>query len=302
MKLTILPLSQRDLRWKDKKLGGGGSIGLYGCYLTCLSMYLIYCGKEDMTPDVLNEVFKVNKCYDGNNLNFYAIGKIWGDFKSIEFYECNDIPCDTSKVDTLLKKKQPVIAKVDFDNNPSTKGDSHFVLIIGKTDDGHYIINDPWEGETYFFDAKYGEPSKGIYGLRIYEGIPKETASFEDKINDLTDKLTSCNTALSEKSAETARLVEDLATQERDNKDLIDQLNKARSERDTATWEKEQANVKVKTLSEEVVSLKKGIGDREDEIKALKIDLATSQTTLLEDIPSLTFVSILIKRLFNKRR
>lgn len=285
MKLTINPLSQRDVRWKDKKLGGGGSIGLYGCLLTCHSMALIYFGHEDMLPDLLNETFKQKSCYDGNNLNFWAIGNVFGDYRAVEYYECNDVPCDFSKIDNQLNKKLPVIAKVDFDNNPSTKGDWHFVLIIGKTEDGHYLINDPWTGETYYFDAKYGEPAKGIYGLRIYEGTPKEETNYQDKINDLTDKLKSANEALANKSAECARLLEDLATQERDNADLAKQLIEARNQRDTLSWEKEKLDAKIKTLLEQVDSLQK-------ENTQLKIDLAKSDARKIEDISLLQFILI----------
>lgn len=62
----------------------------------------------------------------------------------------------------------PVIALVDFD--PKTQGvQGHFVLIIGK--DGDYLINDPMAnpGEgSYWFSARYGDPARGIYGLRLY--------------------------------------------------------------------------------------------------------------------------------------
>ena len=284
MKLNILPLSQRDARWKDKKMGGGGSIGQYGCYLTCWSMMAIYFGHE-VLPDVLNEVFKSKNVYDGNYINFYAAGNVFGDIKAKEYYECEDIPCDLSKIDQLLAEKKPVIAEVDFDNNPSTKGDYHFVLIIGKNEaDGAYFCNDPWYGDTIFFHARYGEPSKGIYGLRIYDGNPKIEINLQDSVNDLTDKLQSCNTALADKSLEVNKLLDDLQEQERDNADLAKQLAESRSQRDQISWENDKLKIQVKSLSEEIDSLKSQVKKKDEDIELLKNKIIQMQKSSFDEI------------------
>jgi len=286
MKLNISPLSQRDVRWKDKKLGGGSSIGLYGCLLVCHSMALNYFGHEQ-TPDLLNEIFKSQGCFDGNNLNFYKIGDVYGDYKAVEYYECNDIPCDLSKIDNQLAKNMPVIAKVDFDMNPATKGDWHFVLIIGKDEQGKYFINDPWYGETYYFDAKYGDPAKGIYGLRIYEGVPSNTQNLEDKVSELQAKVKSLDEALAEKSLELNTIRGQLEQQERDNKDLGDQLNQARSQRDSANWEKEQVEIKNKSLNEQIEAQNK-------EIDRLKSERNLDKYTNVE------LIKTILSRMFGK--
>lgn len=271
MKLNILPLNQRDERWKLKKLGFSDvTIGNYGCVLTCHSMIMNYFGHE-MLPDVLNEVYKTKEVFDNfSYINFYKAGAVFPDVKAKEMYDCLDVPCDLSKIDAELNKKQPVIARVDFDTNPSTKEDWHYILIIGKTDDGHYIINDPWTGETYFFDAKYGEPSRFIYGLRIYEGTPKEDTNLEDKVNDLSDKLSSCNTMLAEKTLEANNSRTELEVQEKDNADLASQLTTARSERDSAVWERNQKGILVDKLKGEIKGYKETIKTLESQIKDLK--------------------------------
>ena len=256
MKLNILPLSQKNSAWGSKKLGTGtGTIGSYGCLLTCHSMMLTYFGHE-LLPDVLNEVYKSKDVFDnGNLINFWAVANLFEDIKVKEYYNCYDEPCDLSKIDKQLEKKMPVIALVDF--SPTAGVQTHFVLVIGKTDDGHYLINDPWTGETYYFDAKYGDPSRYIYGLRIYEGTPKNASSPEDEIADLTDKLKSCNVSLAEKALESNNLRDELMAQEKDNEDLASQLTKARAERDTVIVEKKSIEVRNEVLISKVQSLEK---------------------------------------------
>ena len=291
MKLNIIPLSQRDERWKLKKLGTGtGTIGNYGCLLTCHAMLLSYYGHEFL-PDVLNEVYKDKNVFDQDNMvNFFAAANVFGDITADEFYNCYDLPCDLTKIDKYLEQKKPVIAMVDF--SPTAGVQTHFVLIIGKSDDGHYLINDPWTGETYFFHAKYGEPARYIYGLRLYSGEPKNEVSEEDKISDLTDALKSCNTDLAKKAEEVAGLRVDLETQERDNSDLAKQLLEARSERDKKAWENDTLVAKNKTLVEEVDRLKAKVGVFKDSQKALRIELVASQAKNMLDIGLFEFIKL----------
>jgi len=306
MKLLINPLSQKDARWGRKRLGTGtGTIGNYGCLLTCHSMMLTYFGHE-LLPDVLNEVFKTKDVFDnGNLINFWAVANLFEDIKVKEYYNCYDEPCNLQKIDAQLEKKMPVIALVDF--SPTAGVQTHFVLIIGKTEDGHYLINDPWTGETYYFDAKYGDPVRYIYGLRIYEGTPKEENSPEDQISDLSDKLKSCNTALAEKALEANNLRDELEIQEKDNEDLVSQLGKARIARDKANGEKklvevrnEALIVKVQSLEKKAKENKKGIDRLEKEIEGLKIDLVASQRLSIVDIPSWELLKEVVKRWFKK--
>lgn len=307
MKLQILPISQKDARWGLKRLGTGTvTISNYGCLLTCHSMMLTYFGHE-LLPDVLNEVYKSKGVFDQDTLiNFWAAATCFDDIKVGEYYNCYNDPCDLSKIDNQLNKKMPVIAMVDF--APTAGVQTHFVLIIGKTDDGHYIINDPWNGETYFFDAKYGDPSKYIYGLRIYEGTPQNASSPEDEIADLSDKLKSCNVSLAEKALEANNLRDELMVQERDNEDLASQLTKARAERDTLSSEKKLVEVrneglisKVQSLEKENETYQKGIETLESKITALKTELVESQRLSITDIPSSELLKEIIRRWFEKR-
>ena len=306
MKLAILPLSQKNQIWGSKKLGTSSvTISNYGCLLTCHSMMLTYFG-HDLLPDVLNEVYKSKGVFDqGNLINFWAAATCFDDITVGEYYNCYDLPCDLSKIDKQLEKKMPVIALVDF--SPTAGVQTHFVLIIGKTEDGHYLINDPWVGETYYFDAKYGDPAKYIYGLRIYEGTPQNANSPEDEISDLNDKLKSCNTSLAEKALEANNLRDELMVQERDNEDLASQLTKARAERDTLSSEKKLVEVrneglisKVQSLEKENETLQKGIETLDKEVTALKIELKASEHLSVSDVPSWDLFTIIIRRIFGK--
>ena len=283
MKLNISPLSQRDSRWASKKLGKSTSltIGSDGCLLTCHSMLLTYFGHE-CTPDVLNEIYKGKKVFDNALINFYAAGTVYEDFKAVEYYNCIDVPCDLKKIDDLLAKRIPVIAFVD--NVNGDKKPDHFVLIIGKSDDGHYFTNDPWTGETYYFDAKWGDPTANIYGLRIYSGTPATNTSNEDKISDLENKVKSLNEQVASLSLENNTLRTDLSTQERDNVDLTDQLNKVRTE-------KSEIQYNYDLIKNDNVELRNGISARDIQIEGLKSDLAKSQT---ENISGRTLVQLLL--------
>jgi len=299
MKLNIIPLSQRDERWKLKKLGTGtGTIGNYGCLLTCHAMLLSYYGHEFL-PDVLNEVYKDKDVFDLKNMiNFFAAANVFGDITADEFYNCYDLPCDLTKIDKYLNEKKPVIAMVDF--SPTAGVQTHFVLIIGKSDDGHYLINDPWTGETYFFHAKYGEPARYIYGLRLYSGEPKNETSEEDKIGDLTDSLTSCNKDLAKKAQEVAGLTVDLETSDRDNSDIAKQLLEARSERDKKAWEIDQLDAKVKTLVETNINLKSKVEVAKTSEKACRSELIQSNAQQINNLTHWEILSLWLKKIFGK--
>ena len=63
----MTPLSQRDPRWKDIKLGTGSTtIGQEGCLVTCLAML------AGTTPDVVNEELKRVGGYQNGNLVIWS--------------------------------------------------------------------------------------------------------------------------------------------------------------------------------------------------------------------------------------
>jgi len=302
MKLAINPLSQRDERWKLKRLGGSNvTIGNYGCLLVCHSMYLRYLG-QDLLPDALNEVYKNKGVFDPQgNINFWAAATAFENtWVADEYYNCYDIPCDLSKIDYLLDKKMPVIALVDF--SPKAGIQTHFVLIKGK-ENNSYLINDPWTGEEYFFEAKYGDPATKIFGLRIYTGreVPNGT-SVEDQLSgckvslkSLAKQLETKELQLVEAAGKIRGLENLLERQEADNKDLGEQLLEARNQRDKAVGEQEG-------LAKKVEGLETSLSSAKGEIKRLKTALRDSQALKFEAIGTWDLAKELFKRFLHRRR
>jgi len=283
MKLSVPVLGQRDGRWNRKTLGNSSTtIGSYGCLLVCHTMLLNYYGK-DFTPDTLNAVYKEKGVFSGNLINFWKAGKVFPDITADEYYNCKTTSCDLSKIDKYLKERKPVIAWVDNVNND--KRPDHFILIIGKTDDGHYIINDPWTGETYFFNAKYGEPSKEIYGLRLYSGTPPNNGkSVEDELRETKESLKSANEMLADKSLEVNSLRDALDSVKTKVEGLEVELNKTRGERDTAVWEKDKASITIKKMEEENDKLKQKSAELKEKITKLEEKIKELQKQKLSAI------------------
>ena len=127
-------LSQRDIRWKDIKIGNSTStIGNYGCTITAIAML------AGTTPDVVNAFLtavggflvdriiwaKINETKLG--LHFPDMGRQ---------YVYNDVA-----VREAIEKYQGCLVEVDYDGVVATPSDRHWVLYIGN----HQLI-DPWTG------------------------------------------------------------------------------------------------------------------------------------------------------------
>jgi len=295
MKLTIPLFSQRDPRWKDIKLGTStvSNIGNYGCLLTSCAMVCKYFGK-DTDPLKLNEdMKKVKGFYNGS---YWIWGKLsevypdinfdWDIFNNGNF---QSIPADLTMIDKLLNEKIPVIVQVDF--VPGDKVQEHWVVVKGKEDD--YLINDPWTGEEYFFKAKYGDPARFIFAIRAYRGKVSYEPTIEDQLSDCKVSLKTANETLAEKSLVVNDVSARLEQQERDNKDLISQLQKAREE-------KEQYKRETEMLTGKVDGLQKGLDSALAEQTRLTEALAASQTGQIEQIDKWVALKLVIKKFLGK--
>lgn len=168
MKLAITKVSQRGY---SEPLGTSSvSIDQYGCALACLTMVENYYGfKVDILT--LNKLLIEKSVYMNRNLmGWWSIEKVNEFVKCKDWINCPTTPAPMDKVDLELNEGRPVIAHVDL--NPNQPGADHFILLIGKTEDGHYLAYDPWfkDEDAIFFDARYGDPVKGIFGLRLITG------------------------------------------------------------------------------------------------------------------------------------
>ena len=71
--INVKPLSQRDEKWKLKKLGFGvGSLGSYGCLLVSYTVLLNYFTKKNYTPDEVNEAMKKAGGFVGDTKNLWV--------------------------------------------------------------------------------------------------------------------------------------------------------------------------------------------------------------------------------------
>jgi len=166
--MAILPLSQRDPRWANDKMGNSScTVGRFGCLITSITMALRWFGK-DVDVKELNQWLSANGGYVNGTGNLYwgAIPDLYPDIYMHTSINCVSVPAPLDKIDALLAQNIPVIVEVDF-NPATTPIDQHWVLLIGKQGDD-YIVNDPWYGDTGSFKQRYGLPSRYIFWIRAY--------------------------------------------------------------------------------------------------------------------------------------
>ncbi len=122
------PLSQRDKRWKDIKLGTSNTtIGNYGCTITAIAMII------GTTPDVVNERMKqVGGFHKGNLVIWKKIEEAFPGIKTrrVWSYDNADVKANVKHV------------LVEVDGKP-IGGFRHWVVYVG----GQKLY-DPWDGKV----------------------------------------------------------------------------------------------------------------------------------------------------------
>lgn len=139
---NVQPLSQRDPRWANIKIGQTNlTLGRFGCTITCLAMLM------DRTPDVL-----------ARSLRYTSDGKVFwsSDFSPIKFEFRDYIRNDGKIIECLANPHRAAILEVD--------NGSHWVLplIFFPPDRKNptYLIIDPWDGK-YKAIEEYGNNITG---------------------------------------------------------------------------------------------------------------------------------------------
>lgn len=138
----MTPLSQRDQRWANLKLGDSNyTIGPDGCTITCLAM------AANLTPGEINRRMNLVGALKGGLVNWTLIGKA---NIGLEFIWRNKgwLEADNAKVLQAIVDYGFCLAEVDFDGNPKTTG-KHWILLIGNK-----RAYDPWTG-TEIDTSKY---------------------------------------------------------------------------------------------------------------------------------------------------
>lgn len=177
---SIIPISQRDERWKNVKLGdenapADSTIGSVGCLLTSITMLIKHYSNEfNWTPDIVNLLLSYfNGYYKGNLIIHEKMAEIFPQIAYHGHIDCEEIPAPIPLIDAIL----PTVLKADS-YLITTEVDGHWVLATekitnnGKTVD--YVINDPWTGQTTTLLKKYGKPGwnieRAIFGILKYSG------------------------------------------------------------------------------------------------------------------------------------
>ncbi len=163
---VVAPVSQRDARWADKRLGQVGSnqtIGKWGCLLTCFAMVAnVY--DHQVTPAQLNDsMVRQGGFIDVNLTKWNALTDVYTDM--IYGGKVGSTPEVTKTIDASLAEGRPVAVQVDFTSDtPYTDNDQHWVLIVGK-DGEDYRINDPWllPAQEASLKQRYGRAGRPLW-------------------------------------------------------------------------------------------------------------------------------------------
>lgn len=172
---TTTNYSQRDQRWANILLGNNTdiqfTIGFFGCLLTTLVNYLNAIGKTE-TPDSLNTKLKENGGFGENdgNLVWTAVANIYSEVKpdyiSQRYVDAPVPDTELANMRNLIDKGFLLFLEIDF--YPNQAGEQmHWVLCYGYSDNGDFLIIDPWTGTKTVLSV-YGAIATVLIGYRSY--------------------------------------------------------------------------------------------------------------------------------------
>ena len=176
------PLSQRDPRWKDIRLGfssEGRTIGTDGCTLTCLTMVANGFGFNE-TPATLNDKLKALGPGGGfidALIVFAGLKRACPGMEVLGLVNCRDVPAPLGDIDAALAAGKPVVVEVDQAPGPTTN--FHWVVLIGKQGND-YLMRDPFpvpaESGAALVNARYGlgRPVEQTISFVVYYDGPRK--------------------------------------------------------------------------------------------------------------------------------
>lgn len=292
MKLKTSIFGQRDSRWSNvilgyNKEGSAYTIGMYGCLIACLGMYI------DKNPNEVNQILKDNGGFTAGSGLF-----IWSKCTALGLnqtyvspeYTGPVTPQGITKIRELLDQGLPLLCEIDF-NPATTKEEMHFVLLTGYDGDRIFAA-DPWTGKVIDLDV-YGGATRAIIQFRAYDKkLDKEGSneldvcladrlkfweerdSWIEKYKDLDTKYVLLLGEKQRTEKERDVCLTDKTNLIETSSNAIEALNK----------QNEQSLVKIKILEEKIAKLEKQINTSDDE-KQIKINsLTTENKGLVEKI------------------
>jgi len=139
--------SQGDSRWAQRNLGRGSSIRREGCAICCVAMVLGFYGRN-VNPGLLDDYLDANNGYSGNCVKWDTAGsyEAAGTGPELKYERIKAIPGKEKELEEILCKRidrgLPTMVRVDYGTDPGLTY-NHFVVCIGKTKDGFFVMNDP---------------------------------------------------------------------------------------------------------------------------------------------------------------
>ncbi|MFV8754006.1 pesticin C-terminus-like muramidase [Nannocystaceae bacterium ST9] len=133
---------QADSAWGARTLGDSATISAKGCAISSVSMILSYYGRS-VTPLTMDEYLDDNDGYSGDSVKWEVAFKCGAVEGGVSFGARTVVSSGFKAVlDDRIAKNKPTLARVDYASD--TDGSyNHFVVIVGRHKDGHWIMNDP---------------------------------------------------------------------------------------------------------------------------------------------------------------
>ena len=163
--------SQRDPRWRDYIYGGGMTLGVSGCLVTCIAMLT-----GDEPPACARKLADAG-VLEGSYVSRPAkIIEAYPDLSYGGTVHWRDTAADLEMLAAWLEDG-PVVIETEFSPGgavPPT--DQHFVIAL-ELDGDDLIIADPWTGEIARLLARYARDDwslqRAVYGVRLFGHIPE---------------------------------------------------------------------------------------------------------------------------------
>ena len=170
--LNIQPLGQRDVRWKNQRLGTKDSttIGSDGCVITSASMTYTWYGKTTL-PNQLDDFLTNNGLYFNGNLWIPGnVGRWYAPMSAGARYYYSNIPADLTKIKAEIDADRPCFVWV------INGGVYHCTLAVGYEEVNNklqIIVNDPWMGDQVRIDKRWGDSAAAIQEVNCYNSTAK---------------------------------------------------------------------------------------------------------------------------------
>lgn len=209
---------QQDPKYADWTLGSTQwLVSRYGCAVCCVAMAL-----DESLLDIVNTNI-------GFNSNGFIIWENFGTVKKRLFYD--DRPVDMNEIASWIKQGYRVILDTRF-GEQDTLDAEHFVLATeARSDNQDVLIADPWYGDSVWFSSRYGEPTRWIYQIIVYEkkydvvSAPDEMMQIsKQQFSDLITKLDTQEKLIEQQKSSISTLEKQIINNEADIEKLKQQL------------------------------------------------------------------------------